>query len=342
MSDTRLPRLLDQALREVTRLQPESLTLKETLTPPYAAEMALPAGARLPDVGQWLELFAPYGSVGLFRVTETVRSPLTGRATVYLEHGMATLGDSLIFGKINLEAGTPLRQALTALLSWQHGERRWLLGEVAEAETPAMTFEHENLLAALERLASSLSQPVLWDWDFSAAPWTLHLRPAPDTVGTELRLSRNIDAIALDLDRSALCTRLYPVGRNGLTIAEVNGGDCALTAQSASLYGISEALYQSASAESAAVLKAEAQAALNRRCTPRLMARISARDLSAHTKEPLDAIRVGRLCRVPLPKESSALTERIVAVIRPDVYGRPEEASVELSARQGLFSALQS
>lgn len=340
MSDTRCPRLLDQTLREVTRLQPESLTLKQSLTPPHAAEMALPPGERLPGVGQWLELFAPYGSAGLFRVTETVRSPLTGRATVYLEHGMAALGDSLIFGKISLAEGTPLRDALTALLSWQHGDRRWLLGDVAEAETPAMTFERESVLAALERLVSSLSQPVLWDWDFSTAPWTLHLRPAPDTVGTELRPSRNIDAITLDLDRGTLCTRLYPVGKNGLTIAEVNGGECALTSPDASLYGISEALYQSATAEDAATLMAEAQLALNRRSTPRLMVRVSARDLSVRTKEPLDALRVGRLCRVPLPEEGSVLTERIVAVTWPDVYGRPEEATLELSARQGLFSVL--
>ncbi len=337
MSDTRLPRLLDGELRELTRLRPESLTLRQSLTPPHAAEMALPASARLPGVGQWLELFAPYGSAGLFRVTETVRSPLTGRATVYLEHGMATLGDSLIFGKINIEAGTPLRHALTALLSWQHGDRRWQLGETAEAETPAMTFEHENLLAALQRLASSLSAPVLWDWDFSTAPWTLHLRPMSAVVGTELRLSRNIDAITLDLDRSELCTRLYPLGKNGLTIAEANGGDCALTAPNASLYGLTEEVYRNASIEDASVLLAEAQATLNRRCTPRLRARVDARDLSVRTKEPLDEIRLGRLCRVPLPEEDSALTERIVAVTWPDVYGRPEEATVELSARQGLF-----
>lgn len=212
---------------------------------------------------------------------------------------MATLGDSLIFGKINIAAGTPLRDALTALLSWQHGDRRWQLGETASAETPAMTFEHENLLAALHRLTSSLSAQVLWDWDFSTAPWTLHLRPMSAAVGTELRLSRNIDAITLNLDRSELCTRLYPIGKNGLTIAAVNGGDCALTAPNASLYGLAEEVYRNASIEDASVLLAEAQATLNRRCTPRLRARVDARDLSVRTKEPLDEIRLGRLCRVP-------------------------------------------
>lgn len=96
----RLPRLLDGSMQEAMRLHPSSLRLELTLEPLSQAVMVLPESHEFVAPGDFVELYKPVGSAGIFRVvsTETDYGP-GGVQTVWLEHGLCTLSDDLIAGE---------------------------------------------------------------------------------------------------------------------------------------------------------------------------------------------------------------------------------------------------
>lgn len=95
----RLPRLLDSQMEEVARLAPTQLSLEWTLAPLSLAEMLLPRGERQVTCGDWVELYTPDESAGIFRVT-AVETELGwgGGQRVWLEHGLGALADHVIVG----------------------------------------------------------------------------------------------------------------------------------------------------------------------------------------------------------------------------------------------------
>lgn len=96
----RLPRLLDDNMRERRRLHPVSLRLEMCLMPLSTAMMVLPPGEEGVAAGDFVELYGPEESAGVFRVSciETDYGPGGGQR-VWLEHGLCTLSDELIVGE---------------------------------------------------------------------------------------------------------------------------------------------------------------------------------------------------------------------------------------------------
>ena len=111
-----LPILLDSSYQEKGRLHPDKLSVKINQTPLSTATMSLPEGEPTVGIRTWMELFGPNGSFGRFRVS-SVKTDFGGGQDISLEHGIATLGDSLTAADTTL-TGTPY-SIMGTLLSYQ-------------------------------------------------------------------------------------------------------------------------------------------------------------------------------------------------------------------------------
>lgn len=341
MTTVRLPRLMDSQLQEVARLQPARLDIDLQLTPLSTAVMELPPDEPQTPVGGFVELYGPGGSEGVFRVasveTEWSGAPLR---RVRLEHALCTLGDGLLFG-YHLFDGLSTRQVLEQLLSLQP-VKRWTLGECDLDAGLSYTFENGSLLEAVLGVLPPLPQPCALAFDFTTLPWTLHLRRLPQDIASECRLSRNLTSLTMAVDRTDLCTRIYPLGygegADQLTIRDVNGGVPYLDADTIGLWGVAEAAYADTTITDENTLRAAALAMLDRVKNPVMTVEVAALELSAETGLTLDRFRLGTLCRLALPG-SGDMTLRIVALRRPDALGDPVQTRLTLSNRTEGASA---
>ena len=329
-----LPRLMDMTLREITRLHPTLLTLTETLSPLSSAEMTLPEGEAEVTVGMFAELFTAAGSAGIFRVeTATRLIGAGGGQRLTLQHALCTLSDEVLPGYVEL-AGTA-EEVIGDLLSRQ-GRDRWQLGAVPD-EMLDCSWENENLLTALVSLTESMEGAYMWDYDFTTTPWTLSLAPLPAESFCEVRAGRSLTAARITIDRTDLCTRLYPLGygegADQLNIRKVNGGLRYLTADTAAVWGVVKRIWVEPSMTKAARLKAAARRMLEKCKNPMVTVEVEAEELCSLTGEAIDRFRVGTICRLPLPDWGVMMDERVMQLHRPDVYGEPTRVTLTLANR---------
>ncbi len=331
----RYPRLLNASLQEVCRLRPACLEVTERLAPLSGAEMTLPEGEAVIAPGMFAELYDAHGSLGIFRAERCSRTLGTqGGQTVTLEHGLATLGDEVLPGYTELGgSGMTTSAVLRQLLAHQETER-WVLGDCEYEEALAYSWENENLLTALLAVASPLPGQPVWMFDQSVIPWRLHLRRASQEV-CECRMSRGLEKVTLTYDRQNLCTRLYPLGygegADQLNIAGVNGGVPYLQADTAGEEGIITRVWTDTAITEASTLMAAAQRELAASCRPQITVEVTGSELAHLTGEGLDRLKVGRLCRIPLPEEGTVITQRIITAYHPDVMNAPEQVRLTLA-----------
>lgn len=118
-----------------------------------------------------------------------------------------------------------LRDVALRLLNTQPGNAiRWTLGDFGVEEHQGVSFANCNALTALLTLPQVASETCEWCFDQSELPWRLGLTHPESAVTCELRPSRNMTAVSLIRSREELCTRLYPSGKDGLTIEELTEG----------------------------------------------------------------------------------------------------------------------
>lgn len=339
----RLPRLMDSNLQEIARLHPAKLKLEEHLTPLSTAEMTLPS--QDPDVsaGAFAELFTEAGSAGIYRIC-TVETDTAGMRTLTLEHALVTLQDSILFGYHVFDSESfDTAGVIRALLAMQTTPR-WTLGSCEVSEQLIYTFETGHLLDALLSVLEPLSTPCMLAFDFSTVPWTLHLRRLSDTPSCECRSGRNLEKAVVTIDRSDLCTRLYPLGygegADQLTIRDVNGNCAYLDADTIGQWGVIERPYADDTITAPETLLASARAMLEQIKNPVVSVEISAAELSGLTGESLDRFTLGALCRLPLRDQQLILNERIIGITRPDVYGDPCCVRLTLANRSLTTSRL--
>ncbi len=349
--DIRLPRLMDRNLRELCRIRPEKLSYTLNMAPLSTATLTMPQSEAAVSVGQFMELYDTQGSLGIYRVENvatTYKPGFFARAlerlgireasvTVTLRHAICTLEDGVVTGYQEFGGtGVRLKTVLEKLLAMQP-RRLWRLGTVDYGTEFQYSFENENLLTAILSLAEPLSDEYLWTFDFDTTPWTLNLITAPEGDQSELRFGRNIDNIKVEIDRSELCTRIYPLGYgegvNQLTIAEANNGKKYLDADTVSAWGIINSVYAETSVTEASTLKAMAEQVLQRVKQPKVTVTASGVDLSALTGEPFDRFYVGRKCRVPMPDYGIAIDERIISIQKNDVFGDNAKVTITLANR---------
>ncbi|MDD3213934.1 MAG: phage tail protein, partial [Eubacteriales bacterium] len=349
--DIRLPRLMDPSLNEKARLRTAKVGYTLNNTPLSTATLTMSRGEATATVGDFVELYETYGSIGIFRVTdvETVYTPgLWARllqavglkdvkVNLTLKHALCTIEDGCVFGYHEYGGtGVKLQSVLEKLMAFQP-VARWQLGQVDFETEFQYSFENEsNLLDAILSTAEPLTGEHVWTCDFTTTPWTLGLMAARTDDVCEMRMNRNISTVKVEVDRSTLCTRLYPLGYgegvNQLTIVDVNGGVKYLDdAEAQAAWGIVAQPYVDTTITSAATLKAVSQAKLDILKNPTITVTVTGIDLSSLTGEPLDRLYPGRMCRVPLPDYGITVNERIISVKKDDVYGGNTRATITLA-----------
>lgn len=337
---TRLPRLLDRSLREKTRLYPTRLTLSLRMDPLSTAVMTLSDGEPEVVVNDWIELFTPWESAGIFRVTSVETDLPGGLRTVSLEHGFALLSDREIIGETELASeighSATVREAVTWLLT--AADTGWVLDRCDVSGTIALCLNDANVLRALKEV-QTLAGPCRWVFDQTSVPWRVSLLrcDADEAAACEMRMSRSIASMRMLVDRSDLCTRMYPVGRDGLTIAPDSGG-LLYVEENTEVFGVVERIRLMPEIGDKAELRAAAEQLLHRQSVPQVSVELDGLDLAEATGEALDRLRPGLVCQVPLPAYGRTVTERITVMVWPDVLHAPSQVRVTLANRPDTAS----
>ena len=314
----RLPRLLDSGMKEISRLNPVSLSLDENLSPLSTAEMVLPEGECAAETGQFVELYTSHGSAGVFRVQQTEQD-YGGRVTLALEHGLTTLGDGIMPGE-GAQSGTA-RQLVSAILACQP-KTMWVLGAVAIPDSLTLTWKNDNanLLESLCSLMDELPGYRL-TFDQSVFPWVMNVEAMSDEDGCECRLSRNLSSLRVEEDRSELCTRLH-----------VNGLSSPLDADTIGAYGVITRYMDADQDIGTEELTKQGRAYLEAHKSPAISVTMDAVDWYEATGEPFDRFTLGRVCRVCLPDYGKTIRQRVISLSWPDVYGQPDQVTVTLAS----------
>lgn len=333
---SRLPRLLDRNLREVERLACTRLSLDLLIDPLSTATMRTDYAARNVRVGDFVELFSPDGSVGIFRATRTSTTYAgTGGQNVDLEHGLVTLADDLAIGG-NVLTG-PVRQVFATLLEGQ-SVRYWVLGECEVPEDLEIVYEYryETKLQAITGLVKKLPDGYALEYDQTVFPWELHIRQVSEADACEGRLSRNLEKTTVTIDRDPLCTRLYAFGAGEgderITLTGLTGS-LYLDADTQDEWGIVSKQITVEDAYDALTLRDVAERYLTRYKTPPVSVTTDAHDLYIVTGESFDRWQLGRMCRLALPEYGLTVRERVVRLHWDDVFGKPHKVGVTLANR---------
>ena len=250
--------------------------------------------------------------------------------TVEMEHIVNALKDRILFGEVkpaDMGGGETCtaRQAVQYILARSD---EWTLGnfDYGSVSLP-YKFNGENLYDALVSVTKSL-EDAWWSYDLTAIPFKLNITRRSESVGTELRCGRNIASVTRTTDVANMYTRFYPVGKDDLHISgnyvERNAGD----------YGVREQVEVNTGLETEEELRRWANEKLDVHAQPLDTVEVEALELADATGESLDKIRIGRICRVPLPEYGTIIEERITQVRYSDKLNRKEEAQVTLANAQ--------
>ena len=271
-------------------------------------------------VDDWIKDDTDPGKGIIWRVKSVETAYERDTRTVQLEHVISTLKDVLIFGSLggsNASAESMARQALSR-------QSIWTLGRFEFSRTLPYQFNNQTVFAALETICGTLDG-WRWEYDLTALPFKLHIVKKSDDVASELRASRNLVALRRVVDRAGMYTRFYPVGARNIHIA----GD--YVSKNEAIYGVIAHTETDQSIRSKEMLRAWAEDKLSRHAEPSVSITATALELSRATGEPLDALTLGRVCRVPLPEFGTTILETISRLSWSDKIRQPENVTVTLA-----------
>lgn len=333
-SGMRLPRLLDANLHEKDRLHCVSLKLEINADPLSTADMALPSSAPAVEVDDFVELFSPYGSEGIFRIYR-IDEKVGRTRKCFMRHGIVTLADDLVTAGNAITA--PVGQVFSSLFAMQSAPL-WVMGD---CETPAdleivLERNYQTLLEAFTALTAKLPGEYMWKFDQTVSPWRAHLRAVTETDACEFRMRRNIQSLSISTDRDAQCTRVYAFGagdgdeRIGLTSLI---GTPYLDVDDIEERGVKAKSITKEDIYDALTLKDVAQRYLDRHKDPDVSITVDGVDLFRLTGVPFDKFHLGQICRVPLPASGRIVREKVVSIRWPDVIGKPSSVTATLASR---------
>lgn len=264
---------------------------------------------------------------GVWRISRVEENPVTRTRTIQLEHIWQTLADRIIPGEVtsgDMGGGdtATCAQAVRKILSYQSD---WVLGTCEySAELPYSFDGGEDLASALETVFSSLEEPCI-ECDTGRYPFVMNIRRPQSGAACEMRTDRNITTMRRTIDRTRMFTRFYPVGKEDIRLP-----GAGYMSRNEGIYGIIEKSQTDQSRETEAELRAWADEQLRKHARPSVSISISGLELSGSTGEPMDALTVDRICRVPLPEYGTVIEERIIQKNWADVIGRPEDVTVTM------------
>lgn len=324
-----LPRLLNGDMSQKGSLRPSKTSISRNAFALSTAAVTLPDGEPAVNARDWIKLFDRYGTAGIFRVSR-VRNAYGSQMSLTLKHGFCVLGDDTVKESEGTLTGTAeeiIRQLWTKT-GVTEAPRYWTFGSFAQ--TPVITYEYSNpklLTAVYDVLKKVPGYDFIFDQ--SVFPWVFSLVKLSDADACEGRFGRNLDSCIVDVDDSALCTRVYLDDRDGYT-----------DAASANEWGIvSETLSVPDGADDAAVHE-YVQAYLRDHGEPYVSITLTGMDMSAATGEAIDRFETGSVCRACLADYGVTVRSRIVTLETPDVYGKPDDVRVVMANRANTASDL--
>lgn len=360
MTEVRLPRLLDDNLLEITRLHPVSLSIDLTLSPMSTANMVVSQDEAEIGVGQFVELFTAQGSAGVFIVKSVEYDPDRRQQNVQLNHGIDTLSNNLMEGE-DEKTGTTA-DLLTALLDCQT-RRLWTLGRVDVPDDTTLRWEcdYSNVLQSVVNLMEQLPTYAL-TFDQSGMPWVLNVASMSDDDACECRLTRNLESLTINIDKTDLCTRVFIRGiakleKEDSGVPDVQPDEdgnlppledfvlppqeeivdvysATLEADTIGIWGAVDRVLEADQELPRDELIRQGEIFLEERKNPEVTVTLDAYDLHQATGEPFDRFYLGRICRVCLPEYGAVIRHRVVGLTFTDAINEPERVTVTLAAKR--------
>ena len=307
-------------------LNPISLSLTMNLTPLSTASIVLPRGEGLPK-RSWVELFDPYGSIGMFRVRSPHDAYGAQTTSAELEHMISEVGDYLV--KEELDEMMSANTAMQRVFKGYKGTM-WKLGSVSALGSGkiAVDAKYDRVLDAM--LAILDQKPDCYmAFDFSTKPWTVSIKKKPTDVTAECRLARNATSAEISYDDSELCTRVYYqtfTTKDGKTTSKWNSKD----ASTKNTYGLVERTVSTSSDMSSDEISSVVNTYLEEHKEPKVTVRIEAEELASVTGESMDRFTLGKLLRVVIPDYNVVVSKNITSLTWNDLYNDPRRVTVLL------------
>lgn len=283
------------------------------------------------NINDWLKDDTEPGKGIIWRVKSVQNQVDTKTRTISIEHIIQSLKDQVIFGSVepknitgnNSSTTCTARQAITYALGKQ-SETIWQLGTLGDNPSNPYSFNGDTIFAALETVTSSIDG-AQWEYDLTSLPFTLNIVRQPSGFQSEMRMRRNITTLNIQIDRTRMYTRHYPIGKNNLHIS----GN--YVSKNEHTWGVVAKVETDQSQDTEAKLRAWSLDRLIRHCEPLVTVTIGGIELSEDTGEALDHIVIGRNCRLPLPEYGTTMTERVTKMSWADKIKEPKKVTVTLA-----------
>lgn len=316
------------SLEQKRRIVPEKLEL--TITERDSTASMVPDSLSGITVKSWFLDEKNPGKGIVWRVKSIGNNFSNETPTVELEHVITALRDRILFGEVTPEmmgGGTTCtaRQAVEYILRRSDD---WTLGSFGfDGVRNPYKFDGDSLYDALVKVTKSLKD-AWWSYDLTAYPFKLNITKRSETVGTELRCGRNLVSITRTQDTANMYTRFFPIGKDDLHIS----GD--YVERNTGAYGVIEHVEVNSGLETEAELRRWANEKLEVHAQPLDTIEIEGLELADATGEPLDRLRIGRVCRVPLPDYGTIIEEKITQIRYRDKLSEPEVVQITLANAQ--------
>ena len=316
-------------------INPISVSITENIVPLSTATITLRRGEELP-ARSYVELFNPYGSVGMFRVRSPHNSYGENSSTAELEHMIAELGDYLVKDEISdMMAGTT---AVKKIFDHYKGGK-WKLGKYSDVGTGRVAVEakYDSVLNALLSIMEQRPE-LMMKFDFSTSPWTLSIVKRGTSVVSEGRISRNVASATVTYDDSELCTRAWY--QTFKTVKDKDGNatvEAKWTSKDADTkgtYGIVEGKVSTSSDMTTEEINYAVNTFLTAHKRPKTSVSIQGRDLFRITGERIDKLIIGDLYRLALPDYNLTVELNITSISWSNVYGKNLSVMVRLGEEE--------
>lgn len=314
-----LPKVYD-GTAYTRRLNPIDCKINMTLQPLSTVTMTLPEFDTIASL-DWVKIESPDGEVGYYQVTSVDTDVVTGRKSVYLEHGACTLDDTLILetnARKPLSKNDTIANILSFILS---GQSRWTVGTVQSTDTIYIEPGNLSRMTAILTMMQSIPDYQLEFVQASENDWHIDIKARPTTPVCEARLSRNLVSCDISYSTDSICTRVYA---DGLTNGKIDSANI-------SMYGLHEETMSLNDSLTAAQKQRIASAYLASRDHPQVSVSISGVELSRITGLALDKFLLGSVCRVVIPWLNIVQNEAIVDKSYGDPYNNPEDVTFTLA-----------
>jgi phage minor structural protein len=280
-------------------------------------------------IDSWLKTDTEPGAGIVWRVRSIQTAYTTNTPTVQLEHVISCLKDRVLFGEYDSQAiggasTVTAEQAIRFVLGKQSD---WKLGACEVTDRMPYKFDGETLFDAIANVTKTLDG-AWWDLDTTAYPFTLNIRKKPSAAACELRPGRNLSAISRTVDTSGMYTRFYPIGKDDLHLPNkyVSSNEAA--------YGVREKIETDQELTTTAELTNWANERLRKHAHPVVTTTAEGVELADATGESLDRLKLGRVCRIPLPEFGTTIEEMITRLEYTDALRNPEKVRITMSNQQ--------